>query len=176
MFEQPQLANLPISAASLSAQDKAPARPPAWQGMDGQGGQGKRWSRCCWGRCGVSSGRGHGRNPQLAQHSPERPGTECGGAASGQPKPCWKAPCGRAGVQLSSPGHRGFCQPPHPSLHPAPSPCLVPQPAASHLPGPIPAPAAGPALEASVAFLWHMARCQPAHGNSRLRSAPPRTV
>lgn len=70
MFEQPQLANLPISAASLSAQDKAPARPPAWQGTDGHGGQGERWSCCCWGWCGVSSGRGTWQEPPAVPAQP----------------------------------------------------------------------------------------------------------
>lgn len=68
MFEQPQLANLPISAASLSsAQDKARsgmATQPGW------GGQGERWSRCCWGWCGVSSGRGMWQEPPAIPAQP----------------------------------------------------------------------------------------------------------
>lgn len=38
--------------------------------MDGPGGQGERWSRCCWGRCGVSSGRGTRQEPPAGPAQP----------------------------------------------------------------------------------------------------------
>ena len=160
MFEQPQLANLPISAATLSsAQDKAGS------GTATQPGQGRTAgvSRARDGVAAAGDGAGSplaggcGRNPQLSQHSPERPGRECGRAPRGQPKPRWKVPCGQAGVQHSSRGYGGFRQPSHPLLHPAPGTLLsapashCPSPA-SHFPRPVPAPGASPAPGSSVAF------------------------
>jgi len=178
MFEQPQLAILPISAASLSsAQDQAgssAATQPA-RGRMARAGRAEGRCRCCWGRCGVSPGRGAQQEspavpaqPREAQQGSKRATKavlEGDLRASRGSAPISRAWRFLAALALPSPYCPGHLV--QPCSEPLPTPC-------------IPLPKAGPctgswsSTRIQCGFsLRHAARCRPSCRNAPLSALLP---